>query len=91
MKIALISDIHSNTEALKAALEYIDELGVDKIICLGDIVGYGAEPNECCELIRKHADIALLGNHDAAVIGVMDTDYYYEAARDVLFWTRRAL
>lgn len=91
MKIALISDIHSNTEALKTALAYIKENNIEKTVCLGDIVGYGAEPNECCEMIREHADIALLGNHDAAVIGVMDTDYYYEAARNVLFWTRRAL
>ncbi len=91
MRIALISDIHSNMEALTAAFDYIEENQIEKTICLGDMVGYGAEPNECCELIRAKADIALLGNHDAAVIGVMDTDYYYDAARDALFWTRRML
>lgn len=91
MKIALISDVHSNIQALSAAFDYIEAEGIQRTICLGDIVGYGAEPNECCEMIREKADVALLGNHDAAVIGVMDTDYYYDAAREALFWTRRSL
>ncbi len=91
MRIAIISDIHSNSEALHAAGEYIRNEGIERTICLGDIVGYGAEPNECCEWIRENVDLALLGNHDAAVIGVMDTDYYYDAAREALFWTRRNL
>ena len=91
MKIALISDIHSNIEALTTALAQIDEIGVDRIICLGDIVGYGADPNPCCELIRERCDVTLMGNHDAAVIGQMNTDYYYDAARDAIRWTRQVM
>jgi predicted phosphodiesterase len=91
MQIAIISDIHANREALEAVLERCESIEVDEILCLGDIVGYGASPNECCDLVREYCTVALLGNHDAAVAGAMDTDYYYEAARRVLFWTRERL
>lgn len=91
MKHAFISDIHSNIEALEVVLEACDKAAVDRIYCLGDVIGYGADPNPCCDLIRARANVTLMGNHDAAVIGVMDTDYYYEAARQALYWTRREL
>ena len=65
MKIAIISDIHSNIQALKATLEDIKSRGVDKIICLGDIIAKGVHPKECIELVRKHCDIVLQGNCDA--------------------------
>lgn len=91
MKIGIISDVHSNVEALGTALDWLDEQGFDQIICLGDVVGYGADPNPCCELLRERVDVTLLGNHDAAVIGVMDISYYYAAARDAIFWTRKQL
>ncbi len=91
MRLAIISDIHANIQALTAVLEKCDEVGVDEIVCLGDVVGYGGNPNECCDLVRERCSITLMGNHDAAVAGVMDTDYYYEAARRALFWSRREL
>lgn len=91
MKIAIISDIHANIEALEAVLARIDTLGVDQIACLGDVVGYGASPDECCSLVRKHAAFTLLGNHDAAVTGAMDEAYYYDSARTALRWTREHL
>ncbi len=91
MKIAIISDIHSNIEALTTALEWIDAHEADEIICLGDVVGYGADPNRCCDIIRERCSVTLLGNHDAAVIGVMDTSYYYQAARDAVYWTRKQI
>ncbi|NUN16632.1 MAG: metallophosphoesterase family protein [Myxococcales bacterium] len=91
MRIAILSDVHSNLEALQATLEYCRQARIHQYICLGDVVGYGADPNPCCDLIREVAAVTLLGNHDAAVVGVMDTDYYYEAARDVLYWTRETL
>jgi predicted phosphodiesterase len=91
MKIAIISDIHANIEALEAVLARIDTLGVDQIACLGDVVGYGASPDECCTLVRKHASFTLLGNHDAAVTGAMDEAYYYDSARTALRWTREHL
>jgi len=66
MKIAVISDIHANLEALDVCLAKIDELKPDKLICLGDLVDYCAQPNECIELVKKNADAVLLGNHDEA-------------------------
>ncbi len=91
MRIAIISDIHSNVEALTAVLEFCRFNRIHKYICLGDVVGYGPDPNPCCELIRGVASVTLLGNHDAAVIGMMDTEYYYPAARRALIWTREQL
>lgn len=63
-KIALISDIHGNYEALKAVLAKIDALGIDKIYCLGDVVGYYSQVNECCDELRKRAVPCVMGNHD---------------------------
>ena len=91
MKIAIISDVHSNIEALSVCFEHLDAQGVEEVVCLGDVVGYGADPNVCCQLIRERCRVTLMGNHDAAVVGVMDTDYYYPAAREAIFWTRRQL
>ena len=91
MKIGIVSDVHSNIEALEVALRWLDEQKVDETICLGDVVGYGPNPNECCELMRNYVSVALLGNHDAAVVGAMSTEYYYDAARVAIQWTRRQL
>lgn len=86
MRIGLISDVHANLEALNAVLETLDGEGIDFLACLGDIVGYGAQPNECCEIIRNRADVVVLGNHDAAVSGRMDYSFYRAAARQALDW-----
>ena len=91
MKIGIVTDIHSNVEALEVAMAWLEEQVVDEIVCLGDVVGYGPNPNECCEIISEHATATLLGNHDAAVIGAMSTEYYYDAARVAIQWTRRQL
>jgi predicted phosphodiesterase len=91
MRLAILSDIHANTQALTKVLERCEAEQVDEVICLGDVVGYGGNPNECCDLLREHCSIVLMGNHDAATVGVMDADYYYESARRVLFWTRQEL
>jgi predicted phosphodiesterase len=68
MRIAIISDIHSNLQALTKALSIIKNLNVDEIYCLGDIVGYGANPNECVDLVREYATYTVMGNHDHAVL-----------------------
>lgn len=91
MRIGIISDIHANLEALEAALAVYDKHPVDYLACLGDVVGYGAQPNECCDLVRKYADVTVLGNHDAAVCGRMDYSYYRAAAREALDWHARQL
>ena len=87
MRTAIISDLHANLPATKAVFERIEKAGVDRIVCLGDVVGYGANPNEVCELVRKNAEFTIVGNHDAAVSGRMDYTNYYQAAREALDWT----
>lgn len=87
MRIAIISDIHSNIEALTEVVRVIDQQKVDRVVSLGDVVGYGASPNPCCELVRSITEVTLLGNHDAAVSGRMDYSFYYDAARHALDWS----
>jgi diadenosine tetraphosphatase ApaH/serine/threonine PP2A family protein phosphatase len=87
MRLAILSDIHANLEALVAVEEAVQALRPDRVACLGDVVGYGASPRACCERIRALGALTLLGNHDAAVAGRMDYRYYYEAARSALDWT----
>jgi predicted phosphodiesterase len=84
MRIGIFSDTHSNLEALTAVMGRLHEEKPDKLICLGDTVGYGASPNECCDVVREAAAFTILGNHDAAVAGRMDYSYYYDAARNAL-------
>ncbi len=84
MRIGIFSDTHANVEALTAVLGAFKREGVDKYVCLGDTVGYGANPNECCDMVRDVAAFTILGNHDAAVAGRMDYSYYYDAARQAL-------
>jgi len=90
MRIAVFSDIHSNQEALEAVLENAFRQAVDRFVCLGDVVGYGASPNECIELLRSLPDCpCLLGNHDAAVLGIPNN--MNQDARRVINWTREIL
>ena len=84
MRIGIFSDTHANIEALEAVQQALTDESVDKRVCLGDTVGYGASPNECCAIIRERAAHTILGNHDAAVAGRMDYSYYYHAARHAL-------
>ena len=84
MRLGIFSDIHANLEALQAVLAAYESERVDKFLCAGDVVGYGASPNECVELVRETTTEVVLGNHDAAVSGIMDYSYYYDAARRVL-------
>ena len=84
MRIAIFSDVHANIEALAAVFDAYKSERIDKYVCIGDVVGYGASPNECCDLIRTRTAYTILGNHDAAVAGRMDYSYYYDAARAAL-------
>ncbi len=88
MRIAAISDIHANLPALEAALEAIDDAAVDEIWCLGDVIGYGAEPDECADLVRERCSLSLVGNHDLAVLGALDIAAFSEAAAAAVAWTR---
>ncbi|MCC6621790.1 MAG: metallophosphoesterase family protein [Deltaproteobacteria bacterium] len=89
--LAIISDIHANIEALTSVYRWLDQNRVDEVLCLGDVVGYGADPNAVCELVRQRCKVCLLGNHDAAVIGAMATDYYQPPAKEAIYWTRTQL
>jgi predicted phosphodiesterase len=84
MRIAVFSDIHSNIDALEVVLRAYEDLDIDEYVCLGDVVGYGAEPEACCDIVRPLVKHCIVGNHDAAVAGRMDYAYYYDAARDAL-------
>jgi diadenosine tetraphosphatase ApaH/serine/threonine PP2A family protein phosphatase len=88
VRIAAITDIHANLPALEAVLAAIDEADVDEIWCLGDVIGYGAEPDECADLVRERCALCLVGNHDLAVLGVLDISAFSEAAAEAVAWTR---
>ena len=84
MRIGIFSDTHANLEALTAVVKAYEKESIDRYVCLGDTVGYGGSPNECCDIVRDLAAFTILGNHDAAVAGRMDYSYYYDAARQAL-------
>jgi diadenosine tetraphosphatase ApaH/serine/threonine PP2A family protein phosphatase len=91
MNYAIISDIHSNLEAFERTLFEIDRIGVDKIVCLGDIVGYGASPNECLDIVRERQVTSIIGNHDMVACGKDEAYNFNPIARDAALWTRREL
>jgi predicted phosphodiesterase len=91
MRLAVISDIHSNLEALQKALEIISNKSVDEIICLGDTVGYGANPNECLDLVRSSTPYILMGNHDEAAVDPSIAHSFNRHARAAAEWTAREL
>jgi predicted phosphodiesterase len=91
MRVAIISDIHANRHALEAVLGDIAGSSVDEIWCLGDLVGYGAEPDACVELARDQAAICLAGNHDLAVAGEAPLSDFSGAAGAAVRWTRKAM
>ena len=93
MRIAIISDIHSNLIALQAVIADIDknENKIDKIICLGDVVGYGPAPNECVHLVKERASFCLMGNHDHAIIGKEDLAYFNPFAKEAVLWSQKQL
>jgi diadenosine tetraphosphatase ApaH/serine/threonine PP2A family protein phosphatase len=88
MRLALISDIHSNLPALEAVLAAIDERELGTVWCLGDVVGYGADPDACTELVRERCELCLVGNHDLAVLGEIDVSTFSPAAEAAVEWTR---
>ena len=91
MRVAVVSDIHSNLHALEAVLAAIDAEAPDELWCLGDLVGYGPRPNECCAAIAERADVCLAGNHDLAVRGTIDLAEFHGDAGLAAKWTREVL
>jgi predicted phosphodiesterase len=88
MRLAILSDIHANLPALEAVLADIDGAGLAKLWCLGDVVGYGAQPDECTRLIRERCDFCLVGNHDLAVLDELDVSAFSPAAAAAVRWTQ---
>lgn len=91
MKIGIISDIHSNLEALEVLLRRLEAESVERIYCLGDIVGYGANPNECVDKVRSLCHACVIGNHDDALTGRTGIQYFNSYARSAIEWTARIL
>jgi predicted phosphodiesterase len=91
MRVAVVSDIHANLHALEAVLAAIDADPVDELWCLGDLVGYGPKPNECCAIVQARATVCLCGNHDLAVRGTIDLVEFSGDAGTAAAWTRAVL
>lgn len=89
MKRALISDIHGNLEALEAVLADIRAQQIDEIFCLGDVIGYGPNPCQCLDLVKKHTRLCIMGNHDQAAL--FDPDGFNPVALQAIYWTRDQL
>jgi predicted phosphodiesterase len=88
LRLAIISDIHANLPALEAVLGEIEAAGVDEVWCLGDVVGYGAQPDECTTRVAERCALCLVGNHDLAVLGELDVSAFSPAAAAAVRWTR---
>ena len=88
MRVAVLSDIHSNRQGLEAVLGAVEAAGVEEVWCLGDMVGYGADPDACTDLVRERCQACLVGNHDLAVLGALDIATFSESAATAVEWTR---
>ena len=87
MRYALISDVHGNLEALQVVLHHIEKEHPDKLVCLGDLVGYGADPQKCIDMVRERTELVVAGNHDWAAIGKLDTADFNPDAATACHWT----
>ncbi|MEZ5401272.1 MAG: metallophosphoesterase family protein [Bryobacteraceae bacterium] len=91
MRYLILSDIHANWEALQAAVAAASEEGWDEVVCLGDIVGYGADPNRCVEWVRENSRYVIRGNHDKACVGLEDLEWFNPVASRACRWTQTEL
>jgi predicted phosphodiesterase len=91
VKTGIISDIHSNFEALAAVLSALEKENVERVICLGDLVGYGPDPNACVEQVLNSADFTVAGNHDQGAVELTSIEPFNQHARTAIEWTRTQL
>ncbi|HEX4009891.1 MAG TPA: metallophosphoesterase family protein [Solirubrobacteraceae bacterium] len=91
MRVAIVSDIHGNRQAFDAVLDAIGETECQELWCLGDLVGYGADPDACVALAREHAAICLAGNHDLGVTGTIPLEQFSRGAALAATWTRESI
>ena len=88
MRYGIFADIHSNLEALDTVIAAYRKETIDKYFCVGDVVGYAANPNECAEKIKALCEIAVAGNHDWAAVNLLSIEYFNPVARQAILWTR---
>ena len=88
MRYAIFGDIHGNLEALETVLSHCKKESVDRYLCLGDIVGYGANPDQCCDIVREMGCPTVAGNHDWAVCGKLSIEFFNTYAKQAVYWTR---
>jgi len=91
MRYGLVADIHGNLEAFSAVLKELDKEKVAQVICVGDIVGYGADPRACLNKIKNLSILSVAGNHDWAAVKKTDVDYFNTHAKEAVLWTERQL
>jgi diadenosine tetraphosphatase ApaH/serine/threonine PP2A family protein phosphatase len=91
MQVAIVSDIHGNRHAFEAVLDDVRSTDARELWCLGDVVGYGADPDDCCALARRHAAVCLAGNHDLAVTGELPLDEFSRGAALAARWTQEVI
>src|SRR5215208_2973517 len=91
MQIAIVTDVHGNRPAFEAVIAAATEANVDEMWCLGDLVGYGAEPDACAALAEEHCTICLAGNHDLAVVEVLSLDDFSRGAALAARWTQEVI
>lgn len=91
MRYGILSDIHSNLDALNVVLHELDAAGFDQLLCLGDIVGYGPNPNECCQMMRDRNCLGIMGNHDEAAATDVGTESFNYLAAQAIDWTKAEL
>jgi predicted phosphodiesterase len=91
MKVAVLSDVHANRQAFEAVLEAVAASEAAEMWCLGDLVGYGADPDVCVELAREHAAVCLAGNHDLAVTGEIPLEDFSRGASVAAHWTQKVI
>jgi diadenosine tetraphosphatase ApaH/serine/threonine PP2A family protein phosphatase len=91
LRYAILADIHSNLEALEAVLAALSKSRIDRYVCVGDVVGYGADPKPCIDRVRDICSVTIAGNHDWAVAGTLSLEFFNGYAREAIRWTRERL
>lgn len=87
MRYGIFSDVHSNLEALRIVVDAYEKESIDKYLCIGDVVGYAANPNECIDIVKGICGFTVAGNHDWACVGLLSDEYFNPIARRAVFWT----
>lgn len=91
MRIGIFSDVHGNLEALQVVLQYLNKEEINQYLCIGDLIGYGANPNECVKLIKELKCVSVAGNHDYGVLEKTDISNFNDAAKSAIAWTKQVI